>query len=101
MALIAMPTDTHAGVRNDNPAFQLYQKQCWKWFFDYIDQHNIKHVIHLGDIYDRRKYVNFMTAKRLREDFFEPLQERGIDTDRKSTRLNSSHIPLSRMPSSA
>ena len=23
------------------------------------------------------------------------------DTDRKSTRLNSSHIPLSRMPSSA
>ena len=25
----------------------------------------------------------------------------GKDTDRKSTRLNSSHIPLSRMPSSA
>src|ERR1051326_2939196 len=25
----------------------------------------------------------------------------GNDTDRKSTRLNSSHIPLSRMPSSA
>ena len=27
--------------------------------------------------------------------------ERVIDEDRKSTRLNSSHIPLSRMPSSA
>ena len=80
MALIAMPTDTHAGVRNDNPAFQLYQKRCWQWFFDYIDEHKIKHVIHLGDIYDRRKYVNFMSAKRLREDFFEPLAERGIDT---------------------
>ena len=26
---------------------------------------------------------------------------RGRDVDRKSTRLNSSHIPLSRMPSSA
>jgi DNA repair exonuclease SbcCD nuclease subunit len=80
MALIAMPTDTHAGVRNDNPAFQLYQKKCWHWFFDYLDKHQIKHVIHLGDIYDRRKYVNFMSAKRLREDFFEPLAERGIDT---------------------
>lgn len=80
MALIAMPTDTHAGVRNDNPAFQLYQKKCWQWFFDYIDHHNIKHVIHLGDIYDRRKYINFMSAKRLREDFFEPLEERGIET---------------------
>ena len=30
------------------------------------------------------------------------LQDHGIDfLDRKSTRLNSSHIPLSRMPSSA
>jgi len=75
-----MPTDTHAGIRNDNPAFQAYQKKCWKWFFDYIDANNIKHVIHLGDIYDRRKYVNFMSAKRLREDFFEPLEERGIET---------------------
>jgi DNA repair exonuclease SbcCD nuclease subunit len=80
MALIAMPTDTHAGVRNDNPAFQTYQKKCWKWFIDYIDANNIKHVIHLGDIYDRRKYINFMSAKRLREDFFEPLEERGIET---------------------
>ena len=25
----------------------------------------------------------------------------GVEPDRKSTRLNSSHIPLSRMPSSA
>lgn len=80
MALIAMPTDTHAGVRNDNPAFQLYQKKCWQWFFDYIDANNIKHVIHLGDIYDRRKYVNFMSAKRLREDFLQPLCDRGIET---------------------
>jgi DNA repair exonuclease SbcCD nuclease subunit len=80
MALIAMPTDTHAGVRNDNPAFQMYQKKCWDWFFAYIDAYDIKHVIHLGDIYDRRKYVNFMSAKRLREDFLEPLEDRGIET---------------------
>ena len=79
MAKIALVTDTHAGVRNDNPAFQSYQKKCWKWFFDYLDEHEIKHVIHLGDIYDRRKYVNFMSAKRLREDFLEPLEERNIE----------------------
>jgi DNA repair exonuclease SbcCD nuclease subunit len=80
MALIAMPTDTHAGVRNDNPAFQQYQKKCWQWFIDYIDANNIKNVIHLGDIYDRRKYINFMSAKRLREDFLEPLERRGVET---------------------
>ena len=79
MAQIAIVTDTHAGVRNDNPAFQLYQKKCWQWFFEHIDEYDIKHVIHLGDIYDRRKYVNFMSAKRLREDFLEPITERRID----------------------
>ena len=36
---------------------------------------------------------------RWREDFIRTYLER--DIDRKSTRLNSSHIPLSRMPSSA
>ena len=80
MTKIAMVTDTHAGVRNDNPAFQQYQKKCWQWFFYYLEQHDIKHVIHLGDIYDRRKYVNFMSSKRLREDFLEPLEEREIET---------------------
>ena len=72
MAKIAMITDTHAGVRNDNPAFQQYQKKCYEWFFKYIDEHNIQNVIHLGDIYDRRKYVNFMSARRCREDFLDP-----------------------------
>jgi len=80
MTKIAMVTDTHAGVRNDNPAFQLYQKRCWEWFFNYIDGTDIKHIIHLGDIYDRRKYINFMSAKRLREDFLQPCEEREIDT---------------------
>ena len=30
-----------------------------------------------------------------------PDDKAGLEADRKSTRLNSSHIPLSRMPSSA
>ena len=32
---------------------------------------------------------------------FAALHEQGVDPDRKSTRLNSSHLKLSRMPSSA
>ena len=33
--------------------------------------------------------------------FIDKAKEESVNTDRKSTRLNSSHIPLSRMPSSA
>ena len=41
------------------------------------------------------KEINFRCARVLMQDFT------GVPADRKSTRLNSSHIPLSRMPSSA
>ena len=34
-------------------------------------------------------------------EILKQIPENSVDIDRKSTRLNSSHIPLSRMPSSA
>lgn len=80
MSKIVMITDTHAGVRNDNPAFQSYQKKCYDWFFDYIDsnRNQIECIVHLGDIYDKRKQVNFMSAMRLRQDFLLPIRKRDI-----------------------
>ena len=79
---IALITDTHWGVRNDSIAFLENTKTFLdNIFFPYLDERSIKNIIHLGDLVDRRKYINFYTANRLRKDFLVPLDERGITMD--------------------
>ena len=80
--LIALISDTHAGVRNDSVAFHDKSKLFYEnVFFPYLKYHEIDWVFHLGDLVDRRKYVNFNTAARLRKDFLEPLDSLGIQVD--------------------
>ncbi len=73
---IALITDTHAGVRGDNIALLDHQKLFYdNVFFPKLKQTGIKTVFHLGDLVDRRKFVNYNTVRRLRKDFIEPLSD--------------------------
>ena len=49
-------------------------------FFPYLKEHNIKHCIHLGDITDRRKFINFKTLDKFRHDFVYKLGRYDVDT---------------------
>lgn len=79
---IAIIADTHSGVRNDNIHFiENFKTSLDTCFFPYLLENNIKRVIHLGDIMDRRKYCNINTAYRLRTDFLDPMAAMGIEWD--------------------
>ena len=76
---IAIVTDTHWGVRNDNQVFADYISKFYKEiFFPTIKEKGVDAIFHLGDVVDRRKYINFLTARRLEEDFIKPISEMGI-----------------------
>ena len=78
---IALLNDTHFGARNDSPAFLDYFMRFYnEIFFPYLKEHNIKTFVHLGDVVDRRKFINFKTAHTFRQKFMKRLWEEGIDT---------------------
>ncbi len=49
-------------------------------FFPYLEKHNIKTLVHLGDVVDRRKFINFQTATIFRKQFWDRLYKQQIDT---------------------
>lgn len=71
---IAILGDTHFGIRNDHQSFHDYYERFYTdVFFPHLKEHKIKNIIQLGDLFDRRKYVNFYTLKRTRDYFFDQI----------------------------
>jgi len=78
---IALITDTHWGARGDSPAFaEYFNRFYYEQFFPYLAANGISRIFHLGDIVDRRKYINFVTARHLRK-FVEHCDSSGIRLD--------------------
>ena len=78
---IALLNDTHFGARNDSPAFIKYMNKFYdELFFPYLKEHNIGTLVHLGDVVDRRKFINHNTAHNFRKHFWDRLDDMIIDT---------------------
>lgn len=75
-----MLTDTHFGCHNASPFYHNNMKKFLdQILFPYIDKHDIKHVVHLGDLVDSRKSISYYTTSRMRIDYFQSMMERDLN----------------------
>ena len=78
----AILNDTHSGARNNAEIFIKYQEKFYNdVFFPYCKENDITHIVHLGDYYEHRKFVNFKALNANREHFLDKLVEYGMTMD--------------------
>jgi len=78
---VALLTDTHWGARGDSLVFINYFEDFYRdVFFPKLLEENITHLLMLGDTFDRRKYINYVTLSHAKRIFFDKLQEYNILT---------------------
>lgn len=75
---IAILGDTHFGCRNDLVLFHKHFEVFYDRMIAELVEQDIKHIFQLGDLFDRRKYINFHSLRESKRYFFNKLQERGI-----------------------
>ena len=79
---ICILNDTHCGTRNSSEIFLNNADDFYReTLFPYLLEHNIKHIVHLGDYFDNRKFINFKALNRNRHSFLDKLREYGITMD--------------------
>jgi len=76
---ILLITDQHFGVRNDNQSFINHYKKFYNEIVvPFIKVSKIDTVIALGDTFDKRRSINFMSLNEAKEMWFNPLEEMGV-----------------------
>lgn len=70
--------DTHWGCRNDLPLFYNHFEQFYDRLIDDLVAKGITDLFQLGDLFDRRKYINFKTLNEAKRCFFDKLKANNI-----------------------
>lgn len=79
---IALINDTHAGARGDNPQMNEFFFRFWdNIFFPALTTHKVDRIVHLGDVVDRRKFINFSIWHKWQHDFFDRLEAMKMPMD--------------------
>ena len=73
---VAIITDTHYGARKGSKYlhdyFELFYQNV---FFPSLEEHGIKTVIHMGDVFDSRKSIDYQSLEWAKRVVFDPLKK--------------------------
>ena len=75
MTKVAIITDTHFGARGDKTALLDHFKEFYEQtFFPELEKRGIDTFWHLGDLVDRRKFINYHTLQVMKDCFLDRLE---------------------------
>jgi len=76
---ICLITDQHFGSHKGSQIFQDYYKKFYdEVFFPYLKENKIKTLIDLGDTFDNRKSIDFVSLKWAKENYYKKLEDLGV-----------------------
>ena len=80
MSKIAILGDLHWGIHRESPVFMdalsdFFQLQL----LPYLKDHNIRHLIQVGDVVDKGKGISYVALNRFRNDIIDPLLDADLD----------------------
>ncbi len=79
---VALITDTHYGFKKGNQDYHDYFLKFYnEVFFPTLKKKKIKHVIHLGDVFDVRRNIDFWSLNLANTNIFTPLEGMGVTID--------------------
>ena len=77
--LVSILTDTHYGFSKASRLFHDYFELFYKnIFFPTLDEKNIKNVIHMGDVFDNRKGIDYWSLDWSKRVIFDEFKKRDI-----------------------
>ena len=106
---VALLTDTHFGVRKGSQIFHEYFERFYRdTFFPTLRDRGIDTIIHLGDVFDVRKGIDYWSLEWAKRVVFQPALDAGIEFHiivgnhdafyKQSLKINSPELNLTEFP---
>ena len=76
---VAVITDQHFGSHKGSHIYREYYQRFYdNVFFPYLKKHKITTVLDLGDTFDNRKSIDFVSLEWAKENYYNVLRDMGI-----------------------